>query len=374
MPAKPLNKTDQPGKLKRDRTPPIEVNITTDPAREDLVKSENATQTPKEEKEEEEPLSLDKPKPAPANKTDVPEKKEDPPKKVAPSPPPPVPKKEAPAPPPPPADDPEPAKPAPYTSKFASTQLMRYYKDFYKPLDGYGCFQAEGKFCHSSGSSQYGHGYCCKPGYNGKNCSNVGFWCSQPAAARDTSSEFMKILTDGRVNNQFFAFLPTDPYRCGISNNPKAYFDGSMRIYAGPVQKTISLTGKNALKFTESKNSTRRFESCFYEIGLAEQAFNRTSKNNLNLKLILTISKLKNMNVFVYQGQNRNTAVVPINNNQQLQPGTNYTVGYTKGMLLVAYPMKNVETEFEFSYVVEPKETMFEWVLRESTSSLSTFI
>lgn len=112
----------------------------------------------------------------------------------------------------------------------------------------------------------------------------------------------MKILTDGQFNHQFFAFLPTDPYRCGASDNPKAYFDGSMRIYAGPAQKTISLTGKNALKFTDSANQTRKFESCFYEIGLAEQAFDRTSKNNLNLKLILTIKKLKNMNVFVYQG------------------------------------------------------------------------
>lgn len=51
------------------------------------------------------------------------------------------------------------------------------------------------------------------------------------------------------------------------------------------------------------------------------------------------------MNVFIYSGGNRYTATEPINNNQQLEIGTNYTVAYSKGMLLVAYPSnKNMQT------------------------------
>ena len=58
------------------------------------------------------------------------------------------------------------------------------------------------------------------------------------------------------------------------------------------------------------------------------------------------------MNVFVYQGMDRNNATVPVNGNNQLVVGRNYTVPYNKGMFLVAYPNKDVDTEFEFEYYI----------------------
>ena len=43
-------------------------------------------------------------------------------------------------------------------------------------------------------------------------------------------------------------------------------------------------------------------------------------------------------------------------------------------MLLVAYPVQNKKTEFEFKYVVAQQESSLDWAIRESSSALSTFI
>lgn len=58
------------------------------------------------------------------------------------------------------------------------------------------------------------------------------------------------------------------------------------------------------------------------------------------------------MNVFVYEGKDRASATKPVNGNMQLVAGRNYTVPYTEGMVLIAYPNKDSETEFEFEYYV----------------------
>ena len=76
----------------------------------------------------------------------------------------------------------------------------------------------------------------------------------------------------------------------------------------------------------------------------------RVDFNDTNLKILLYVTKLKNMNVYVYEGESREDAKVSINGNQQLVTGWNYTVPYTEGMLLIAYPDKDVETEFEFQF------------------------
>ena len=69
---------------------------------------------------------------------------------------------------------------------------MRDYYRNYRTLDGWECFKAEGKFCHNfnhtsmireTGSSNFGHGICCKPSYNGTYCNNDGkHRCSEPVA------------------------------------------------------------------------------------------------------------------------------------------------------------------------------------------------
>ena len=75
---------------------------------------------------------------------------------------------------------------------------MQNYTFDYRSLNGWECFKAEGKFCHhynhssmikATGSSNFGHGMCCKPHFTGEIfCNNTGeYVCSQPVAAKDTS-------------------------------------------------------------------------------------------------------------------------------------------------------------------------------------------
>lgn len=242
---------------------------------------------------------------------------------------------------------------------------MESYKDNYRTLTGWECFEAQGKFCHDkdhgsmisvTGSSNFGHGVCCKPGYSGEHCNNDGnHVCSQPVAAKDTSDEFKDILTDGK-NQQMFAFLPkTSPKMCGISRTLTEDVEGSMRLDADLTKQTISLLKGNSLQYVEGGPGVRSYDSCFYEIGSkienVSAAENKTEENS-NLKIVLNLSKLKNMNVFVYGGKDRYSATKPINGNQQLIAGRNYTVPVSEGMLLVAYPNKDSETEFEFDYFV----------------------
>ena len=77
-----------------------------------------------------------------------------------------------------------------------------------------------------------------------------------------------------------------------------------MRLQAASEQKKISLVGEKSLKFIENDFTQKTFQSCFYEIGIDEndEKINRTEKNNSNLKIILTFTKLKNMNVYIYEG------------------------------------------------------------------------
>ena len=200
---------------------------------------------------------------------------------------------------------------------------MEEYKDNYRTLTGWECFEAQGKFCHDkdhgsmvavTGSSNFGHGICCKPGYDGEHCNNNGdHACSQPVAAKDTADEFKDILTDGK-NHQMFAFLPkTSPKMCGISRDLTEDVEGSMRLDAEFTKQTISLLKGNSLQYVVGRPEVRAYDSCYYEIGskienvsTAEDKTEESSK--ANLKIVLNLTKLKNMNVFVYGGKDRYTA------------------------------------------------------------------
>jgi len=252
---------------------------------------------------------------------------------------------------------------------------MRDYQDNFRTLSGWECFEAEGKFCHDknhasmisvTGSSNFGHGVCCKPGFSGEHCNNDGdHTCSQPVAAQDTSAEFTNVLTNGK-NHQMFAFLPkTSPKMCGISTTQAEDVEGSMKINADLTKQSISLVGDTALQYIEGRPDVRSYDSCFYEIGskventpLAENS--TESSEQEDLKIIINLTKLKNMNVFVYEGKDRYSATRSVNGNQQLLAGRNYTVPVSKGMLLIAYPNKGLETEFEFDYYVAPVENLLD--------------
>ena len=60
---------------------------------------------------------------------------------------------------------------------------MKEYSADYRTLSCWECFEAKGKMCHDkdhgsmigvTGSSNIGHGVCCKPGYSGDHCNDAG--------------------------------------------------------------------------------------------------------------------------------------------------------------------------------------------------------
>ena len=221
-----------------------------------------------------------------------------------------------------------------------------------------------------TGSSNYGHGICCKPDYIGSPCNNRELSCSQPSAAIDTSDKYMNILTDGKFNYQMFAFLPkTNPRNCGISTIASSFYEGDMKVYVDENPRTISLRENNALKYREGRPQIRSYDSCYYEINPSEELKIKTSIwEKPDLRIYLDIKRLRNMNVYVYQGQSRYNATVPINENQKLKPGDKFNVNYTKGMLLIAYPDQDVYTEFEFT--VQVKQYQGNWFLNNKLAKV----
>ena len=156
--------------------------------------------------------------------------------------------------------------------------MMSAWKDNYRTLNCWQCFEAQGKMCHDkkqeslikvTGSSNPGHAVCCKPGYSGAHCTtNAETICSQPAQKDDTSSDY-KIVLSGDFNQQFFAFCPqTTASQCGTGTGTTADDENSLIIKAlnNPQTITLDQANKKALKYIDGGQKTGRFESCFYEI------------------------------------------------------------------------------------------------------------
>ena len=88
----------------------------------------------------------------------------------------------------------------------------------YRTLSCWECFEAEGKMCHDenyasmmkvTGSSNFGHGVCCKPDYNGEHCNNDSdHECPEPAKITDASSPLKDVLGSGELNYRMVAFCP----------------------------------------------------------------------------------------------------------------------------------------------------------------------
>ena len=74
---------------------------------------------------------------------------------------------------------------------------MSEYSKNYRTLNCWECFDARGKMCHDkdyqsmfrvTGSSNFGHGVCCKPDYEGQHCgpNDSKHTCSQPVLNNDS--------------------------------------------------------------------------------------------------------------------------------------------------------------------------------------------
>jgi len=109
----------------------------------------------------------------------------------------------------------------------------------------------------------------------------------------------------------------------------------------------------NEMLYRIGSPSYRKSDTCYYEIHSVDASKLQGIKSVLGLRIFMKVTKKKNVNVYLYGGRNRFNAVQNVvYGNQQLELNKNYTVKTSAGFMLVAYPDKDVDTEFEFEYWV----------------------
>ena len=108
---------------------------------------------------------------------------------------------------------------------------------------------------------------------------------------------------------------------------------------------------------------------------MSDEALNKIrSKSNVNsVKIYVKFWKKKNMNVYIYEGKDRYTATKSlIPKNAQALVNNTYEINIDRGMLIIAYPDKDVmDTEFQFSYWIAPINILIE---EEESTNLAAII
>jgi hypothetical protein len=151
---------------------------------------------------------------------------------------------------------------------------MKDYKDNYRVLDCWECFEARGKMCHDkdygsmmkvTGSSNKGHGICCKSDFTGKHCNGDSLHtCSEPVHDTGPDSIYKDILSADNLNYQMFAFCTqTNQKNCGVSSSASS----DMSLLAGQTEKVVSTT---EMRYKHGRPSDRQYDSCYYELGAEE--------------------------------------------------------------------------------------------------------
>lgn len=137
---------------------------------------------------------------------------------------------------------------------------------------------------------------------------------------------------------------------CGISADEKT----DMRLKAG---KKRGLVYSKDMKYKEGNEQEREADACYYEIGLSDELTSADiaellkDKPNGEIVIKLNITKMVEMNVYIYGGKSRLTAFENVTaNNSQAVMGTPYNISAYRGFVVVAYPNKDKDTEFAFNY------------------------
>jgi hypothetical protein len=73
--------------------------------------------------------------------------------------------------------------------------------------------------------------------------------------------------------------------------------------------------------------------------------------NNGDVMLYINFASTDGLNVYIYEGDARDTATTSIiDGNAQVETDTYYSVPYNSNILIVAYPEEGNDTNLEFSY------------------------
>jgi len=111
--------------------------------------------------------------------------------------------------------------------------------------------------------------------------------------------------------------------------------------------QTIKLAGDGSISYNSGSPSTRKHDSCYYLI-VADPAAGDAFKY-----LNVVVTKIDQANAYLYGGKSKMDSKVSIvEDNAALTEGSTYTFDASVGGFMVAYPNKDKETHFEFSYWV----------------------
>lgn len=133
---------------------------------------------------------------------------------------------------------------------YSELVYMKDYSGNVRTLNAWECFEARGKFCHDksyasmmqvTGSSNRGHGLCCKTDYDGEGCgpSDAKHDCSPPAENTDPTSPYAAVVSAGNLLYHMFAFNPTTNQReCGIADSDSS----DMTLMTTADKQTIATT------------------------------------------------------------------------------------------------------------------------------------
>lgn len=236
---------------------------------------------------------------------------------------------------------------------------MKDYKNYYRVLDCWQCFQAQGRICHRKDyvytpqyriqvlrSPNIGNGVCCKPDSTQGHCQpdNAEHTCSMKSFDDSGSSTYKDVLSSSSKNFQMFAFCPTlNMQSCGLSESSN--YDMTLR--AGTDKQSVS---SNQMRYvTGVTQDKRQYDACYYVLTAADGV--ETEGQDLTFQL----SKKTDVNVYIYEGKSRDSATIPIiEGNSQAELGQVYRVKATSGMLVLAIPNDGkTVTEFGFDYQVQ---------------------
>ena len=150
---------------------------------------------------------------------------------------------------------------------------MHEYSMPYRTLNCWECFQALGRMCIKpdytsmmavTGSSNFGHGLCCRNGYNEGFCSpsDSGHICSPQSYDPDPDSKYKDVRTNmktiGWRNFEMFAFCPLVSHkRCGIDDS-NSY---DMNLVPTLEPKIVS---SKEMRYKEGRPEEREYDACYY--------------------------------------------------------------------------------------------------------------
>ena len=144
-----------------------------------------------------------------------------------------------------------------------------------------------------------------------------------------------------------FGFCPMDSNtKCGVT---KKLANGLPDTNLGATKDKQQVASTD-IKYVKGSSSVRRADHCYYLIKLTSDTAEQ-QKLTSNQYIEFQVNKKTNMNVYVYEGIDRETATKSVvDGNAQALAGTTYRVKQDSGLLIISYPDQDKDAEIDFQY------------------------